>query len=73
MTPSLKVTYLALSRSGRIVQTFDSPSLLMAFIAKQKAKGVHLEPAVETTTRKPYVKQVEDTGIVNLDMRRERK
>jgi len=57
MNPSIRTTYLATSRKGTIVASFDSLALLRAFIAKQQAKGVKLCAVEESTVRKPLVER----------------
>lgn len=52
-TPTIRKTYLAKSRSGRIVLSFDSPDKLREFLAKSAQKSVHLTAWEETTVCKP--------------------
>jgi len=52
MTPSIHTTYLAMTRTGRVVAMFDHPQRARSFIDDRHAKGVHLNLVEERTIRK---------------------
>lgn len=52
MTPPIRTTYLAMTRTGRVVAMFDHPQRARSFIDDRHAKGVHLELVEERTIRK---------------------
>lgn len=53
MTPTIQTTFLALSRKGVVLQSFDSAEGACSFALSRKALGVTVELVEETRIRKP--------------------
>lgn len=73
----IRKTYLALSRTGRVVQSFSEEALARSFADRMRAQSVPIELVVETTFRKncgdePYSASVHDfrsckCGAISVD------
>ena len=70
MTPQIRKTYLALSKSGHTVSSFDTPELARRFIERQAGQGVTLQLVEETTVRRACPIWAGATQIVTLSDRR---
>ena len=49
----IRKTYLALSRTGRVVQSFSEEALARSFADRMRAQSVPIDLVVETTAREP--------------------
>ena len=59
MIPQTTQSYLAMSRNGRVVASFDTPEAATAFAESKSRQNVRLQLVSETITRAPLNKNGE--------------
>ncbi len=71
MNPFPKITYLALSRAGTVVASFDTPDAGHRYLDDRAKLGVVLELVAETVTRRPCPRKAgQGAPVVTLSDRR---